>query len=66
PRLPGLEPIKPLNTPQVSALNSLRNLLYAIQWWIFGGFAIYVWVRWCRDQLAEARPVSLVNPAGSS
>ena len=67
PRLPGLETVVPLNTPKISGLNSLRNLLYGIQWWIFGVFAVYVWVRWCRDQLAEARPSdSLVNPAGSS
>ncbi|WP_310961719.1 SURF1 family protein [Nocardioides terrisoli] len=37
--------------PSVSGATGLRNLLYATQWWFFGGFAIYVWIRWCRDQL---------------
>jgi hypothetical protein len=27
----------------------LRNLLYACQWWVFGGFAVFLWWRWCRD-----------------
>jgi cytochrome oxidase assembly protein ShyY1 len=36
---------------QVSSTDHLRNLLYAFQWWIFGGLAIYIWSRWCRDQL---------------
>jgi surfeit locus 1 family protein len=49
----GLAPVSPASVPKVSSVTSLRNLLYAIQWWIFGGFAVYVWVRWCRDQLEE-------------
>ena len=27
------------------------NLAYAFQWWVFGAFAVYIWVRWCRDVL---------------
>lgn len=45
----GLAAVSPENIPTVSAVTSLRNLLYAGQWWIFGGFAVYVWWRWCRD-----------------
>lgn len=45
----GLAAVPPDSVPRVSAVTSLRNLLYAFQWWIFGVFAIYVWVRWCRD-----------------
>jgi hypothetical protein len=30
-----------------------RNLFYAIEWWIFGGFAVFIWVRWCRDSLLD-------------
>lgn len=44
-----LEAVSPDSVPRVSAVTSLRNLLYAIQWWLFGVFAVYVWVRWCRD-----------------
>ena len=58
----GLAGVRPEAVPDVSSLTSLRNLLYAFQWWIFGGFAIYVWQRWCRDVLEEtsapAEPVA--------
>jgi cytochrome oxidase assembly protein ShyY1 len=49
----GLDKLTPGSIPPVSSTTALRNLLYAIQWWFFGGFAIYVWIRWCRDQLEE-------------
>ena len=29
----------------------LRNLLYALEWWVFGVFAFWVWWRWLRDSL---------------
>jgi surfeit locus 1 family protein len=45
----GLTAVTPGSVPEVSSSTSLRNLLYAFQWWVFGGFAIYIWVRWCRD-----------------
>jgi surfeit locus 1 family protein len=47
----GLDQVTPASTPQVSSTDHLRNLLYAFQWWIFGGLAIYIWWRWCRDQV---------------
>jgi cytochrome oxidase assembly protein ShyY1 len=50
---PGLEPVTPASLPQATAFTSLRNFLYALEWWVFGGFAAYVWWRWCRDELAE-------------
>lgn len=40
------------------ATPALRNLAYAAQWWIFGGFAVLLWVRLVRDDAlrrAEAR-----------
>ena len=49
----GLEPVPPAAVPKVSGTTHLRNLLYAFQWWIFGGFAVYIWVRWCRDVLED-------------
>lgn len=48
---PELRPVTPSSVPSVSGTTALRNLLYAIEWWIFGGFALFVWVRWCRDTL---------------
>jgi len=51
----ALSPVTPASVPKVSGSTHLRNLLYAFQWWIFGGFAIYIWVRWCRDTVAQSR-----------
>ena len=33
-------------------LHGLRNLLYALQWWVFGAFALFVWWRHLADTLA--------------
>lgn len=37
--------------PQVGRTTALRNLLYAIEWWIFGAFAGFIWWRWTRDEV---------------
>lgn len=29
---------------------NLQNLFYAIQWWVFGGFAVALWIRLVRDE----------------
>ena len=42
--------------PPVSGFTALRNLLYAVEWWIFGAFAFFVWWRWCRDELNPPEP----------
>lgn len=49
----GLASIGPSTPPPVSRFTGLRNLLYALQWWVFGGFAVFVWVRWCRDEVEK-------------
>lgn len=51
----GLRAVTPGSVPPVSTTTSLRNFLYALQWWFFAGFAVYIWLRWCRDQLELAR-----------
>ena len=50
---PGLAQVHPVSSHEVSSTDHLRNLLYAFQWWIFAAFAIYIWWRWCRDQVEE-------------
>lgn len=45
----GLAAVSPPATPSASGTTALRNFLYALQWWFFAGFAIYVWFRWCQD-----------------
>lgn len=45
----GLEPVTPDSLPGPSTFTSLQNLLYAVEWWLFGAFAVFVWQRWVRD-----------------
>lgn len=55
PGTDGLEPIGPPRPLPVGRLTSLRNLLYALEWWVFGGFAVFLWWRYLADQTrAEA------------
>ncbi|MGH1564392.1 SURF1 family protein [Mumia sp. DW29H23] len=35
--------------PTQDGTAGLRNLFYAIEWWIFGAFAIFMWWRMCQD-----------------
>jgi cytochrome oxidase assembly protein ShyY1 len=39
--------------PDVSRFTAIRNLLYALEWWFFGGFAVFVWWRWVQETLQE-------------
>lgn len=41
--------------PDVSWTVGLKNLAYALQWWVFAVFAVVMWWRICRDQVQEAR-----------
>ncbi len=50
PQAPELIPV-PAPTP-AGGLN-LQNLAYAAQWWIFGGFAVLLWVRLVRDEVGR-------------
>ncbi|MCW2799743.1 MAG: SURF1-like protein [Aeromicrobium sp.] len=40
----------------VSWTVGLRNLAYALQWWVFGGFAIFMWWRIVTENVAASRP----------
>jgi cytochrome oxidase assembly protein ShyY1 len=61
---PGsLKPVQPAESPGVSAFTGLRNLLYAIEWWVFGAFAVFIWVRWCQDSLKDTRTADEVGAA---
>jgi surfeit locus 1 family protein len=53
----GLTSVTPANLPRPSASTSLRNLLYALEWWAFAGFAVYAWWRWCRDEVSRVTGV---------
>jgi cytochrome oxidase assembly protein ShyY1 len=60
----SLEAVTPPPTSGVSFTTGLRNLLYAIEWWFFGGFAVFVWVRWCRDSLQAEVDASTLEDTG--
>jgi cytochrome oxidase assembly protein ShyY1 len=49
--MPGLEPVTPAALPEPDSFTSLRNLFYAGEWWVFAGFAVFLWWRWARDEL---------------
>lgn len=34
---------------------NIQNLFYALQWWVFGGFAMFLWIRLVRDEMAGGR-----------
>lgn len=50
----GLPPLEPAPTPSLDGggLN-LRNLAYAAEWFVFGGFAVAVWWRMIRDEARD-------------
>jgi cytochrome oxidase assembly protein ShyY1 len=55
----------PYGGPSTGAPLRLQNLSYAIQWLVFAGFAVFVWFRALRDDLADASeqaPPSPVEP----
>jgi surfeit locus 1 family protein len=62
----GLEPADLDQLPEVGRFTALRNLLYAVEWWFFGAFALFVWVRWLRDEAGpDASQDTPQAPVGS-
>lgn len=62
-----LEAADPAQLPEVGRFTAIRNLLYAAEWWFFGGFAAFIWWRFVRDERAEraaggSRAVDKVAP----
>ena len=57
--------------PDVGQFTAVRNLLYAIEWWFFAAFALFVWIRWIRDEtdrleaeVDETHATPAAGPAG--
>lgn len=48
----GLAVLDPPRTSSSGGLN-LQNLSYALQWWLFGGFAVLLWARMVRDETQD-------------
>lgn len=53
PTEPGIAVLRPPSLPGGGL--DIQNLAYALQWWIFGLFAVLLWARFVRD---EARAVA--------
>ncbi len=41
--------------PDASWTTGLTNLAYALQWWVFGAFALFMWWRMCTDAVRVQR-----------
>ncbi|GAA2021610.1 SURF1 family protein [Terrabacter terrae] len=51
----GLTRVPP---PELDAPLNLRNAAYAVQWWVFGIFAIWMWWKMFRAEQEAAEPVA--------
>jgi surfeit locus 1 family protein len=56
PGTDGLEPADLEQLPDPGRFTAVRNLLYAFEWWVFGGFAAFIWWRYVRDVTASREP----------
>jgi cytochrome oxidase assembly protein ShyY1 len=41
--------------PDAGRFTAVRNLLYALEWWVFAAFAAFIWWRWAQDTVAAER-----------
>ena len=55
PGTDGLSTARLEALPDAGRFTAVRNLLYALEWWVFGGFAAFVWWRWVQDTAASER-----------
>jgi cytochrome oxidase assembly protein ShyY1 len=51
----GLEQADPAELPESGRFTAARNFFYAVEWWVFGGFAAFVWMRYLLDTRAAER-----------
>lgn len=50
----GLVAVTPETLPEPPPSTALRNLLYGLEWWVFAGFALFLWWRWSRDAIQSS------------
>ncbi|MET9340262.1 SURF1 family protein [Nonomuraea sp. NPDC003804] len=51
---PGLTPVK-VPPPVTGGTLTWRNLAYAANWWIFAGFAVFMWFHFVRDAVRSSK-----------
>ncbi|MFE3453440.1 SURF1 family protein [Nonomuraea sp. NPDC059194] len=54
---PGLTPVK-VPPPSTGGTLTWRNLAYAANWWIFAGFAVFMWFHFVRDAVRASKSPS--------
>ena len=63
---PGLSAATLSQLPDAGQLTGIRNFLYALEWWVFGGFAVFVWVRYLLDVRQERSGSRPLDTSGGS
>ena len=58
----GLRPAALEQLPDAGRFTALRNLLYALEWWVFGAFAAFIWWQHVRDVTRAERRVLASGP----
>lgn len=61
PTQPNLEMVTPLIGTDPDVGLPLRNVLYSLQWLVLAGFAIFMWIKWFREDVQEARAASVAE-----
>ena len=51
--LDGLTPATLEQLPSPGRFTALRNLLYALEWWVFGAFAAFIWWRFVTEERSQ-------------
>jgi cytochrome oxidase assembly protein ShyY1 len=49
----GLRQARLEESPSAGTWPGARNLFYGVEWWFFAGFAIFLWIKWMRDETRE-------------
>lgn len=47
----GLQKAELDQLPPAPRFSAIRNLFYAVEWWFFGGFVVFMWWRWLVDEV---------------
>lgn len=47
----GLEKAELDQLPPAPRFSAIRNLFYAVEWWFFGGFVVFMWWKWLVDEV---------------